>query len=49
MNTYAAYVWSALAIFFIGLLWDFISPMLRIRALRRRKARQDLMNTGDKQ
>ena len=44
MGGYAAYVWPAYAVFFIVLLADFISPLLRRRRnlneLRARLARQ---------
>lgn len=47
--SYAAYVWSALAVFLLGLTWDFLAPTLKTRALKRRKAQQDLMNSGESQ
>ncbi|SEI87122.1 heme exporter protein CcmD [Frateuria terrea] len=44
MGGYAAYVWPAYAVFFIVLLADFVSPLLRrrrnLRELRARLARQ---------
>lgn len=44
MGGYAAYVWPAYAVFFLVLLADFISPLLRrrrnLRELRARLARQ---------
>lgn len=44
MGGYAAYVWPAYAVFFLVLLADFVSPLLRrrrnLRELRARLARQ---------
>jgi len=44
MGGYAAYVWPAYAVFFLVLLADFLSPLLRrrrnLRELRARLARQ---------
>lgn len=44
MGGYAAYVWPAYAVFFLVLLADFVSPLLRrrrnLRELRARMARQ---------
>ena len=44
MGGYAAYVWPAYAVFFIVLIADFVSPLLRrrrnLRELRARLARQ---------
>lgn len=42
--SYAVFVWSALAIFLAGLIWDWISPALRIRALRSRYRKQQLID-----
>jgi heme exporter protein D len=45
MGGYAAYVWPAYAVFFIVLIADFVSPLLRrrrnLRELRARLARQN--------
>ena len=44
MGGYAAYVWPAYAVFFVVLIADFVSPLLRrrrnLRELRARLARQ---------
>ena len=44
MGGYAAYVWPAYALFFVVLIADFVSPLLRrrrnLRELRARLARQ---------
>lgn len=41
MATYAIYVWSALAVFLAGLIWDYLSPLWSLRQLRRRVRRSD--------
>ncbi len=45
MGGYAVYVWPAYAVFFIVLMADYISPVLRrrrdLRELRARMARQN--------
>ena len=41
--TYAAYVWSALAVFLAGLAWDLFAPLLRERALKARLRKQQLI------
>ncbi|MEI7037989.1 heme exporter protein CcmD [Fulvimonas yonginensis] len=44
MGGYAAYVWPAYAVFFLVLIADFVSPLLRrrrnLRELRARLTRQ---------
>lgn len=41
MATYAAYVWSALAVFLLGLAWDYFSPSWTLRKLRADARRKD--------
>ncbi len=47
--TYAAYVWSALAVFAAGLIWDWLAPALTLRSMRRQARRQALLQVKDEQ
>ena len=44
MATYAIYVWSALAVFLLGLAWDYLSPMWTLRRLRNEAQSKDARN-----
>ncbi len=48
MATYAAYVWSALAVFLIGLAWDYFSPLWTLRKLLADAQRKDARNRARK-